>query len=138
MGKLSVKKVKLVEALSEETPCFTADVYEDGKLIAHVSNRGHGGCNEVHPAKGLTYKDVAHIDTMDAECEIMTLVEEANIVKKYQGKSFVLKKGDDIFTRKLKVTFARLKKEHPKYNDWVKSQVASIESEGYEVLNTNL
>ena len=75
---LSLKKLKFHEDMSEETPCFSADLYDGGKLIAHVSNRGHGGCNNVIPAKGLSYKDVAHLDNLDTDCDIMGLAEELN------------------------------------------------------------
>ena len=44
---LSLGKLKIVKALSEETTCFTADLLLDGRVIAHLSNRGHGGCDEV-------------------------------------------------------------------------------------------
>jgi hypothetical protein len=88
MNKFSIKKLKYNESMSEETPCFSADLYEDGKLVAHIYNRGMGGCNEVMPANGLTHKDVAHIDNIDAECEINTIVEELNTVKKFQSNNF--------------------------------------------------
>jgi hypothetical protein len=40
---LSVKNVKVRAGLSEETLCFEATLYRDGKRIATVSNRGTGG-----------------------------------------------------------------------------------------------
>lgn len=43
--KLELRKYKYHEKLSEETPCFSADVYADGKKFAEVSNDGHGGAN---------------------------------------------------------------------------------------------
>lgn len=42
-----LKKLKFHEDMSEETPCFSADLYENGKLVAHASNDGHGGPNNV-------------------------------------------------------------------------------------------
>ena len=112
MKKITLKKVKIVEALSEETLCFTADVYEDGKLIAHVANRGYGGPTDITPAKGVTHKDVAHLDNLDTECEIMTLAENANMVKKFQSNAFVLEKDEKIFTSKNPqgLSFAKMKK----------------------------
>lgn len=139
MKKLTLKNLKVQEILSEETLCFSADLYEDGKLIAHVSNRGHGGSNEILPAKGLTYKDVAHLDNLDTECEILTIAEEMNMVKKYQSNNFILKKGNDTYTLKTKnnSSFVQLKK-FGNYSIWIKNQIAIFENEGYQVLNTNL
>jgi hypothetical protein len=139
MKNITLKKVNLNEALSEETPCFSADVYENGKLIAHISNRGHGGCNEVRPAKGLKYDDVKHLDTIDAECEINTMVEEINIVKRNQSKSFVLKKDNKIFTRKFKHSFAQMKKKLPDaFPNWIKKEKNELKAKGYIILNTNI
>lgn len=137
MENISVKNVKVNEELSEETICFSADLYEDGKLVAHISNRGIGGSNEVYPAKGLTYKDVAKFDNLDAECEIFDLVIERDFITKNQTKAFVLKKDGKYFYLKNKTSFAKLKKL-PKYDNWLKIQLNKLEMEGYTVLNTNL
>ena len=139
MKNITLKNLKVHETLSEETLCFSADLYENGKLIAHVSNRGCGGCNDILPAEGLTYKDVAHLDNLDAECEILTMAEEMNAVKKDQRNKFVLKKDDNIYTAKTQknLSFAQLKK-YGNYSTWLKNQLAMFEREGYQVLNTNL
>jgi hypothetical protein len=44
--RLELKNIKIVKALSEETLCFTALAYVEGKKTFYVSNRGHGGCHE--------------------------------------------------------------------------------------------
>lgn len=31
-------------------------------LMIHVSNRGHGGCDEQHPAKGFTHADIERVN----------------------------------------------------------------------------
>jgi hypothetical protein len=43
--KCEVKNVKIHNDMSEETMCFSAVLYIDGKKAADVSNRGHGGCH---------------------------------------------------------------------------------------------
>lgn len=43
--KIELKNVKVIESMSEETNCYTASLYVDGKKIGIVSNRGHGGCD---------------------------------------------------------------------------------------------
>lgn len=41
---IQIKNIKTYNALSEETTCFTADVFVGGKKIAYAKNDGHGGC----------------------------------------------------------------------------------------------
>lgn len=137
VDKFSFKNFKFVEEMSEETPCFSADLYENGKLVAHVSNRGHGGCNEVRPAKGLTHKDVEHLMDFDTDCEIMQLAEETNFIKKNQSKAFVLKKGDKYYTSKFPMPVTSLKRAN-NYSEWLKKQKELFKKDGFELLNTNL
>lgn len=59
---IELRKIKHAAFLSEETNAYTADLYVDGKLTAHVGNDGHGGCDHQHPAKGKTYDDVKRVD----------------------------------------------------------------------------
>jgi hypothetical protein len=44
--KIELKNVKTHEAMSEETTCFSASIYLEGKRIGVVRNRGCGGPNE--------------------------------------------------------------------------------------------
>lgn len=66
--KLELKNIKHAAFASEETHCFEAVLYVDGKPFATISNDGHGGCDHVHPYK-LTHRDSAERkawqDTMD-------------------------------------------------------------------------
>lgn len=45
---LTVKNVKVAEFASEETLCFEASLYVNGKRAAVVSNDGHGGSHSYH------------------------------------------------------------------------------------------
>ena len=42
---LEMKAIKFSDWASEETYCYQANVYLDGKPFAMVSNDGHGGCD---------------------------------------------------------------------------------------------
>lgn len=42
--KIEIKNIKINKSFSEETICFKADVFVDGKKTAYASNDGHGGC----------------------------------------------------------------------------------------------
>jgi len=61
--KIELKNIKEVKALSEETPCFTATVYIDGKKAGEVSNHGTGGCNNYHP-RALYTRITEYADTL--------------------------------------------------------------------------
>ncbi len=56
--KLELKNIKHASFASEETHCFEAVLYVDGKPFATIGNDGHGGCDHVHPYK-LTHRDSA-------------------------------------------------------------------------------
>ena len=43
--KLELKAIKHTEWASEETHCYQASLFVDGKPVAIVSNDGHGGCD---------------------------------------------------------------------------------------------
>lgn len=66
MTKLNIelRKITYSKALSDETNAYTADLYLDGKLLAHVMNAGHGGCDSQHPAKGRTYDEIKALNDL--------------------------------------------------------------------------
>ena len=43
--RVTLKNVKYAAFASEETACFEASVYFDGKRVGSVRNEGHGGCD---------------------------------------------------------------------------------------------
>ena len=134
---LSLKNVKVNNQLSEETICFSADLYDNGKKVAYVSNRGCGGANNISPIEGGNYKDVVKYDNMDVEVKIFELVEEINFIKRYQTKHFVLKKDNTYYTQEAGASFAQRKKMR-NYRSWLNYHLAKAKHEGFEVLNTNL
>jgi hypothetical protein len=86
---LELKSIKVAEKLSEETYCFTANLYYKGKKIGEVSNRGCGGCNDLHLQDNSLYaeieayaKSLPEVDcygemlAMDLDFLISTKVEE--------------------------------------------------------------
>tara|TARA_R100001126_G_scaffold99413_2_gene74974 strand:- start:2994 stop:3542 length:549 start_codon:yes stop_codon:yes gene_type:complete len=44
--EILLKNIKHYESMSEETYCFEANLYVDGKKVGRVSNRGKGGCHD--------------------------------------------------------------------------------------------
>jgi hypothetical protein len=49
--RITLSAVTVVNALSDETTCFTAQVLIDGVLAGHVSNRGTGGAHAIQPVE---------------------------------------------------------------------------------------
>lgn len=47
--KIELKNLKYAEFASQETHCFEASLYVDGKRIGVVANDGQGGCNGYTP-----------------------------------------------------------------------------------------
>lgn len=52
---IELKNLKTLASLSEETHCYTATIYVDGKPAFQASNRGHGGCDDYRPIAPFTY-----------------------------------------------------------------------------------
>lgn len=51
LSRISLKSVKHIDELSEETYCYTASIAVDGLVVGTVSNRGRGGQTDFHPKK---------------------------------------------------------------------------------------
>jgi hypothetical protein len=47
-GRIELKAIKEFASRSEETYCYDAALYFDGKKIGKVGNAGHGGCDDHH------------------------------------------------------------------------------------------
>jgi hypothetical protein len=60
--KLELKNVKHAAFASQETHCFEATLYVDGKRFATVSNEGHGGCNYEYPIAPFTDRDIKKLN----------------------------------------------------------------------------
>ena len=45
INKIEMKNISYYKRGSEETPCYNATVYINGKKAVEVSNDGHGGCD---------------------------------------------------------------------------------------------
>lgn len=61
--KIQLKNVKYAAFASEETACFEADIWVDGKKEGHVRNDVHDGCNWIEPMS-LHYRIEAYAKTL--------------------------------------------------------------------------
>lgn len=131
-----LKKVKFFDEMSEETPCFKAEIWENGKHIADVKNDGRGGCNDIYVHSKENRAEI--YDTyMKLEVELMELADEIDQVRTLQTKNVVLKKDGNMYTRKLPMPISKLKK-HKDFPTWKDSNFKKLIKDGYTILNTNL
>lgn len=65
--KIELKNIKIAQWASEETTCYHADVFIDGKKAIHAQNAGHGGCDEFHFYDGYAGPNMAKIDAWLAD-----------------------------------------------------------------------
>lgn len=59
---ITLKSLKTMPSLSEETTAYTATVYVDGEKFAEASNSGQGGEDRIHPVGRFTYDDLAALE----------------------------------------------------------------------------
>ena len=55
--KIELKNIKYAAFASQETSCYEATIYIDGKKVGTVENTGHGGSDNVHPWQLATQID---------------------------------------------------------------------------------
>jgi len=71
---ITLKSIKHLESASEETNCFTATVYVDGKRAFGVKNAGHGGGDEYYMVDKKSYQEmnamIADINTELAKTKL--------------------------------------------------------------------
>ena len=96
--KLELKNIKFYESMSEETNCFQADLFINGKKIAYVKNSGQGGCTDynVHD-----FKLQSVLREAEAYCNSMPIKRSEEFDFEYQPT--LEHEIDDLFEAWLKV-----------------------------------
>ena len=61
MKEVTLKKLKINENLSEETSCYSAELWLKNRKVANCSNRGHGGGDIIHWTKPEDKKEVEDV-----------------------------------------------------------------------------
>lgn len=85
--KTELKKVKFYDELSEETPCFTAELHVDGKKVATVRNDGRGGCASVYFTEGCRSEPAQRL---------VKHIEENPIEVKYDWGTYKVSNVEDL------------------------------------------
>lgn len=56
--KIELRNLKHMKSMTQETPCYTAMVYVDGKPAVDVENRGRGGADVQRPRAGFSLQAI--------------------------------------------------------------------------------
>ena len=70
--KIELKKIEFYERMSEETNCFAADLYINGKKVGYVKNDGQGGQTDY---RGYSKADNEVIAKAEAYCKTLPKVK---------------------------------------------------------------
>jgi hypothetical protein len=109
--KIELKQIKYSDWASEETSCFQANIYLNGKKVGFCNNDGKGGCTSYNRVTGISYEIIHEMETY---CEgLPPIVYESNL---YEDGKCVIKMTlehylDDLFYDYLK---AKMKKKMDK------------------------
>lgn len=82
INKIELKNISHYARGSEETPCYNATVYINGKKTIEVGNDGHGGCDRQH---GIGEYNYNHIEEVNKWC-----------IKTFGKKSFNYHSGNEV------------------------------------------
>ena len=86
--KLEMKKIKFAAFASQETNCYEATVYKDGKPWALVGNEGHGGPDFQYPVDtksgGRDWSELAEVNTFLSTTHEANVYEAQNAGRTYQ------------------------------------------------------
>ncbi len=98
---ITLKNFKHAAFASQETYCFEATVYIDGKKAGTASNDGHGGCTFVHLTEAFRHLDTPENDIegkVDAECHKLVCAKQdksiISRVKRDLSKDLLFKRKD--------------------------------------------
>jgi hypothetical protein len=93
--KIELKKISFSERMSEETNCFVADLFINGKKVGECKNDGHGGCTDYH---GITKEDNVLIKEAEAYCKALPKVKYHDMIWEQSLEGVI----DDLLTAHLK------------------------------------
>jgi hypothetical protein len=152
--KLELRNLKINQAFSEETTCFTATLYVDGIRTAECRNEGHGGSTDFRPFEG---KDKVLVQA-EAYCLTLPPVKYSTIELNSDLEFVIdqlveaeLKRRDIAKMQKRMITKLVMQKGNEiSMAGWGKTKIADLPLEvllraiekytakGYTILNTNL
>ncbi len=116
---IELRKLRIVAALSEETACYSAEIWIDGVKAFAASNRGHGGADDYDQLGTITEAEVDewlranrtakvfHGLTLEPSLEhevahLMDVVEQAKVLKRKLRTNIVTIEEGTVYTYPLK------------------------------------
>jgi hypothetical protein len=125
--KVELKSVKINRHLSEETFCFSSELWIDGKKVGTASNRGCGGSNEIWISDRSIFKEFNEF------CLSQPAVQTEYGELKMDMDLFIAELLDDYeekqkFKRARKKTYFRLRDKTYKKGEWLVLPMAYPES----------
>lgn len=141
---LELRKVKIHDDMSEETTCFSAEMWEDGVHIGWVKNEGFGGCDNItpkgdHKDKAYAYMEDYRKDFNRENFPIPFLLNDWDAATRYQGKNLVFRGTDEEYYT---INFGKLSisavKKNPKGMAKINEVRVREESKGSVLLNRNI
>jgi hypothetical protein len=120
---LELKKVKFIESMSEETNCYQAVVYVNGKPAIEVSNDGHGGGDMQHPLAGFDRTIIAAANEFCKKNNPATVFLHGDVTKESFKQKDILYScletwcGDQLHFQTLKKVAARCTKNKVSFVD---------------------
>lgn len=160
--KLELKKIKVFERSSEETTCFHAVLYVDGKPAAACFNNGKGGMTDVsfhnsaikneiekyciqNPVVNVFNGKTIAFHGVDVRVdELLIKYQMKRTLQKRQKTAFVLhdnKKQDPpyVIHSLLEMNFPMyIMMENKKNRSVLRQQIKLFREKGYTVMNTNI
>ena len=151
---IKLKAVKHSVTFSEETNCFQANLYVDGKKVAYVKNDGRGGCTdynaynkELRPkleeaeAYAKTLPPIKY-GSMTIDMNLEHLIDDLFddwLFTKDMNKGIIYGKSKDLakILSWKGYTISKLLK-HRQGITLIKNAIKNVKKEGYTVFNTNL
>jgi hypothetical protein len=117
--KITLKNFKHAAFASQETYCFEATVYIDGKKAGTASNEGHGGCTFVRLDEAFRHLDTPENDLegkVDTECHKLVCAKQDKAIlastKRDLSKNLLFRRKD---TKAGEVRIIRGLVGHPDY-----------------------
>lgn len=161
--KIEVKNIRVNMAFSEETICFKADVYVNGKKVMYAENDGNGGMTNVHPYSiddKVKYQDAVNYligigkDEYSKTYPLEDLVDDVidDYVNERERKKFLTKRNKD--AEKYLVIYKDDEYSYSKIN-WgkytieqllkvdngrkaIRNSIVKYRDMGYKIYNTNI
>lgn len=124
--KIELKNIHHYPRMSEETECYEASLYVDGRKIGQVSNRGTGGCDDFYGDRAAFERaeewvklNMPNTPSLEEVCgELLGVYLDKKELQKHMAKKVLLVENGHLY----EVSFggkpdasqiARVKAEHP-------------------------